>query len=555
MQTTDNSETSPLTPQDNNGDAPVVRSEPKRTSRPRFLVRMSTASQLSQDLPKEVQLVEKSRSRDLERECLQEYQHVMDLCSKANLQKDVKNIAASIDAKIDEFIAFLNDFRAKFIANLEASSKLPLSDSDVKRFGQLKSDISTLAPELSCEKFKDKKFGQRFDNYLEIIKEFKGISAKAKSTYQRQLEAMREKERKIEALISSSHIGFDSLNILGKEDDKKSLNSLDDDTNYCFSAPENLEVTKKDNIQFSSIWKGACFIEEENMLALGGLTEISLYQWPSLTHIYTSLLCHQKGINRLIYSTTLKKLISCSSDMTVKLWNVRDKHLQIHKKYDNPGTVYAIEVMEESQKVLAAGDFSSIYIWNLLDDSSQVIQCNFGAPILAMKLMEPSQRLAVANSYDGCIWIYSMRDLKLQCKLEAHCKEKPIWFVDYFPQKDLLYSAGSDGVINVWSGQHGKTFQLKRRITKKGYNITELCTSCADGKIIGLSSTENESYISIWDKSSDDPINVIDFPNFSAAMMIYDNHRKELLVAANAFDGLCTIIQLTEKTPSLQDIA
>ena len=53
----------------------------------------------------------------------------------------------------------------------------------------------------------------------------------------------------------------------------------------------------------------------------------------------------------------------------------------------------------------------------------------------------------------GRFWIYNLVDLSCRAKLAGHSREKAIWSLDYYPQKDLLYSAGSDGIVSVWEGE------------------------------------------------------------------------------------------------------
>ena len=53
-------------------------------------------------------------------------------------------------------------------------------------------------------------------------------------------------------------------------------------------------------------------------------------------------------------------------DKTVKLWNLNEKSLELYKKYEHPGAVYAVEghgrVAEDHR---GWEKFSSIYIWSL----------------------------------------------------------------------------------------------------------------------------------------------------------------------------------------------
>lgn len=488
-----------------------------------------------------------SQTRELEINCLKTYEEITELCSWPNLKKDVESVVCSIDNKINELIGFLNDFRTGLRANMLRNIKTPLTESDYQRFEQLKVDITTLTPQLSLGKFKDKQFGPQFDNYLQKIKEFNSFATKAKRKYNEQLNAVREIQRKIDTLVANARFSFDIFSAVTQSDHQPSLEAIDERDDALFWNPETLEVTKTVNIELSSILKGACFIAEEKMLALGGMTEIALFEWPTLNHIHTSLLCHQQQIIRLIYSSVLKKLVSCSSDRTVKLWNLNERTLEVYKEYQHPGAVYAVEVMEESQKIIVTGEFSSIYIWNLLDDSNKVIQENFRAPIFAIKYINYSKSLAVANSNDGSIWIYSLIDLTCRAKLAGHTRGKAIWSLDYHPQKDLLYSAGSDGIVSIWAGQNAKNFALKRKLTHKQQNLTEICTACAEEKIIALSCDESESSLLVSSGKNENPTVVIDFPNLAASVMLHDPQRKELILAANGFDGTCTLFVIRQK--------
>ena len=488
-----------------------------------------------------------TQPRELEISCLREYEEIIELCSSRKLKKDVEKVIESVDAELEDLIKCLNTFRTNLRANWVEQVQQPLTESELQRYEQLKSDISVLAPELSLIEFKDKKFSAKFDNYLHNIKEFNAFSAKAKHRYQQQIDSIRGVQSKISTLVSSSKMAFDMFTQSYQEDRKTPDNDRYDHDVSLFTFPERLEVTKRVDVELSNVLKGACFIPEDNLLALGGTTEIALFEWPSLAHVHTSQLCHEKQIIRLVYSRLLKKLISCSADNTVKLWNLNGKSLNRYKKYEHPGAVYAVEIMEESQKIIVAGQFPVIYIWNLFDDSYRLIEENFRAPIFAIKYINYSKSLAVANSQDGSIWIYSLVDLQCKYKLSGHSQEKPIWFLDYYPKEDLLYSAGSDGIVNVWSGKNAKNFALKKKISLGQSNLTEICSACSNEKVIALSSDENESSLVVSDGKAGKPTIVVDFPNLTTSIMLHDPKRKELLVAANGFDGICSLFVIAQK--------
>ena len=295
----------------------------------------------------------------------------------------------------------------------------------------------------------------------------------------------------------SCQLSFEGLAAPALQDSMRSNEEMPEG-DFWIMQPENLEVQKKVEIPLSGLWKGAALIPEEGLIALGGLTEIALYKWPELTHVHTDLLSHEKSIMRLTYNPLLKKLISCSSDGTVKLWKVLKSKLNLWKTYEHPGPVFSVEVLEDKQSIAVAGEFPSIYLWDMLHDTTEIIHCNFGTPIFCMKYIQEADQLAVTNSYEGAIYIYNMLDNSCQYKIEnAHAKEKPIWFLAYYEPKRLLYSAGSDGVINVWQEQ-STGYKFKRKIRNTKNNVVDLFINCPNGKLVTLAMSEKESQVSVW---------------------------------------------------------
>ena len=119
--------------------------------------------------------------KEVEQECLREYISTKHLCSPENLLIEISALANAIDAKLEQFVNFLNEFRGTLKSTLLLTKKLPLSETDLKYYDQLKQDIIALCSDLSDPDSRmDKNLGIKFNNYLEILKEFKSVSHKAR---------------------------------------------------------------------------------------------------------------------------------------------------------------------------------------------------------------------------------------------------------------------------------------------------------------------------------------------------------------------------------------
>lgn len=490
---------------------------------------------------------------DATKECLREYESTIENYSEKKIKEDIENIAAELEARLDEHIQLVLQIKENLRRNLVFSCNKRLKESEYSYYETMKTNIIRFSKDLSSSTFKTNKTSQLLSLQLQEIKEFKAMSAKIQKAYKNSMKQAEEVKKQTKSLLETFELGIQgflpssdmTLNIASVTE----LGRLRDEMKWeaIFHNASKLDVASTESVPVSTIWKGACLIEEHDMIALGGLHEISLYSWPSLEYLQTNISAHEKPIYRLAYIKEIQKLVSCSADGTLKLWIVSKNQIELSRKIELPGPVFSFEFCPKKQKIIAAGDFQNVTIINLAKEDTVELHCNFGAPILAIKLFDDEQYLAVANSKLGEIVVFDIGEREVVTRVREHKPNKPIWYIGYCPFRELIFSSGIDGMINIWAHTGQGKLKKRRRYENQGLNVTDLGIDGFETQMTAMISFEHEAQLAIFDIESGNPENIIHFPTMNSAISLIDRKRKQIVVVGNSYEGNAVIVKVKEE--------
>ena len=134
-------------------------------------------------------------------------------------------------------------------------------------------------------------------------------------------------------------------------------------------------------------------------------------------------------------------MISCSSDKTIKFWNIEEEkcYLSLNEAHDSP--IYSLAITEEGK--IVSSSFSKINIYDLNNKKSYTFYSENNKGVYKL-LMLPGNKL-ISSSFK-CINFWDINKYQWLYLIEGHNN----YITCLLLYNDKLISAGDDGNINLW---------------------------------------------------------------------------------------------------------
>ncbi len=170
--------------------------------------------------------------------------------------------------------------------------------------------------------------------------------------------------------------------------------------------------------------------------AIYGAQELNRLEW------------HDDKVQTLVFTPDGKKLVSGSSDTTVKIWQ-RDGKL-LHTLY-HKSSVYGVSVSHDSRLIVSAGRDHTIKLWDI--DGNFLSEFEIpGVKIRDVNISRDGQFIAAAcDDSIVRVWKISGEELWL---LRGH--EGAVQTVKFSPDSKMVASGGNDRVVKLWNINTGK---------------------------------------------------------------------------------------------------
>ncbi len=227
--------------------------------------------------------------------------------------------------------------------------------------------------------------------------------------------------------------------------------------------------------------------------------QIQIYNFSSLSFV-NSFQAHSNCIYRIKQSSfNTNYVATCSSDYTVKIWNVSSSSFDwtlITTYSQHSSYVYGLEWLDND--TLASGSYDqSIKIWSATTgQTKRTIQTNEN--VLSLRLLNTNIHLA-AGLENGDINIYNINDGNLVSSLKGHT-----WGVNDLVQlsADLLASSGGDQTVRIWNLTTNTCKFILTGHTNQVYGLKQITPNI-------LASGSNDSIIKLWDLATGQEIRTL----------------------------------------------
>ena len=201
---------------------------------------------------------------------------------------------------------------------------------------------------------------------------------------------------------------------------------------------------------------------------------------------------HDAWVQAVAISPDMTKIISGSTDFSVKIWDVASGQL-LHRLEGHGGDIEAVAFSPDNQTILSAAVDFDVILWDA----------------------ETGERLRTLSGHT-----------------------RPVRSVAYHPVLNQAISGSTDNTIILWNLDTGEIIQRL-----DGHNATvNVVTFSPDGKLIV--SGANDSTLILWDSATD--FNPVDLPDHNSAITDIDFTVDGQYMATSSSDGMVRVWEVTK---------
>ncbi|ETO29051.1 NB-ARC domain-containing protein [Reticulomyxa filosa] len=214
---------------------------------------------------------------------------------------------------------------------------------------------------------------------------------------------------------------------------------------------------------------------------------------------YAYLSGHSDRICAVQFSPDGKKIVSCSDDDTIKMWDaLSGKKIQTFEGHSS--AVKIIQFSPDGSKILSSSRDNTIRIWNA-SSGRQIHVWKEHTNVISVAQFSPDGFKVVSSSWDNTVQIWDVSSGKRIHLLDGH--SSCVNGAQFSPDSSRVASSSWDRTIRIWDVLSGKQIQILEGHTDY-VNGTQFTL---DGsKIISHS---KDKTIRVWDLSSGKQLQIL----------------------------------------------
>ncbi|KAG8751753.1 hypothetical protein FRC14_007632 [Serendipita sp. 396] len=201
---------------------------------------------------------------------------------------------------------------------------------------------------------------------------------------------------------------------------------------------------------------------------------------------------HTGPVLSVAFSSDSQKVVSGSHDGTVRVWDVETGEVKQQRAYES--SIWSVAFSPTNLKVVSGCNCHRIYIWDLEGGKVAVLEGHTDAVISVA--FSPNQQKVVSGSHDTTVRLWDLETGKEERRIIGHIDSVQLVT---FQEDDTVFSASYDGSCRTWDVQTGKQ---KARVNIPGHQVQSIALSSDDRLLaVGLDST-----IRILDVETEDEV-------------------------------------------------
>lgn len=232
-----------------------------------------------------------------------------------------------------------------------------------------------------------------------------------------------------------------------------------------------------------------------NGILATGDAEGGLRLWQPDGTLLFNLVGHLGWVWSVVFSRDGSKLASCSSDKTIRVWDVQTgKCLQVLQGHS--GSIWALAFSPEGKILASGGDEAAIKLWDIQTGACVQTLAGHTGPILSLAFADTAHILA-SGSGDGTVRLWDVETGEHRI-LQGHSNR--VWSVAFSPDGHTLASGSADSTIRLWQrdGTQFRTLKHDNRVRSVAFS--------SDGST--LASSSDDQTVQLWDMQSGECLSV-----------------------------------------------
>ncbi|MDI6707839.1 MAG: hypothetical protein QME47_01965 [Candidatus Thermoplasmatota archaeon] len=183
----------------------------------------------------------------------------------------------------------------------------------------------------------------------------------------------------------------------------------------------------------------------DNFIVSGG-QDNTIKIWDGNTYeLVATLKSHEAKVNKALWSKDSKRVLSCSDDKTIKLWDVAKK--EVLKNFVDDGMVKTVDFSIDGEHFASGSDICKVKIWDIAYTSPERELYGHTSTVRAVAWSPDGSKIA-SGSTDTTIIIWSVETGKMLKRIDAG---SAVYSLDWSPDGTRIVSGHGDSMIKVWS--------------------------------------------------------------------------------------------------------
>ena len=226
---------------------------------------------------------------------------------------------------------------------------------------------------------------------------------------------------------------------------------------------------------------------------------------------------HQGIVFDVDFSPDGKRLVSCSDDHFVQIWDVKtSKLIQSLKGHDDQ--VMAVAFSPDGSLIASAGKDCSVLIWDANRGELVSTLKGHSREIMSLAFSPDGKYLASAGSHDFTVKVWNVESSSELMTLQGHTRY--VTSVAFSPDGKRIASGCYDSTVRIWNadtGEHLKTLKEARGLT--GSQSVNSVAFSPDGKLLATACADN--VVRMWDAETGELAIVFEGHSFSVSSISF----------------------------------
>ncbi|NEQ75681.1 MAG: WD40 repeat domain-containing protein [Okeania sp. SIO2C9] len=210
-------------------------------------------------------------------------------------------------------------------------------------------------------------------------------------------------------------------------------------------------------------------ISNDGKKIVSGSSDNTIKVWNLETgELIRTLTGHDRPVNSVSISNDGKKIVSGSGDNTIKVWNL-ETGKEIRTLTGHNGWVYSVSISNDGKKIVSGSSDNTIKVWNLETGKEIRTLTGHNGRVYSVSISNDGKKI-ISGSDDKTIKVWNLEKGKEIRTLTGH--DRSVHSVSISNDGHTIVSGSSDNTIKVWNLETGKEIRTLTGPNGEVYSVS-----------------------------------------------------------------------------------